>query len=155
MSGVLLGFSHDSSDWISRLFSWITFGGPSHVVLISPDRKWFIESTALRKPAGVQPPAPIAEFLAKPRAEIRQIDHPDPKAVWNAALTLVGQGYDWGWLFGWLVRSRRWDDPGRWVCAEAITWAMAKTGRGLFSPADTWHITPGDLYMMSVLVEGK
>lgn len=154
MSGVLLGFSHDNGDWISRFFSWVTFGGPSHVVLISPDGRWFIEATGIKTPSGVQNPAPISEFLSQPGAEIRVIQHGDPSGVWAAMLSLVGQPYDWGWLFGWLIRNRRWDDPGRWVCSEAIAWAMWQAGRRMFA-GDTWHITPGDLYMMSVLVEGK
>ena len=149
MKYVILGFSHDKGDWISTLFSWATFGGPSHVVLISPDSKWYIESTALRTPPGVQPPAPIEELLKKPGLEIRVIAHKNPDLVWEKMLSIVGQPYDWGWLFGWVFRNRKWDSPGKWICAEAITWAMLEAGKCSFSFDDTWHISPGDLRLMS------
>ncbi len=144
----LIGFSHDKGDWLSAIMSWATFGGPSHVVVVSPDGKWFIESTALKNPSGVQPPAPISKFLCKPRAEVRTIPHVCPQAVWDATLTQVGKPYDWGWLLGWVVRNRRWDDPTKWTCCELFTWAMLEAGDPLFK-GHTWHITPGDLYLMS------
>lgn len=148
MSHVVLGFSHDRSDWISQIMSWASFGGPSHVVLVSPCGRWFIEATGVKSPAGVQPPAPLADFLARQRAELRRVAHCYPQAVWDAALSQVGQPYDWGWLVGWIIRNRRWDDPQKWVCSELVSWAMREAGDPLFE-GHTWHITPGDLYMMS------
>lgn len=148
MSKLILGFSHDNSDWISRVMSWSMCGKPSHVVLVSPDGRQFIEATGTKTPNGVQHPAPIADFLATPGAELRWIDHPNPQGAWDAALTQVGKPYDWVWIIGCVIRSRRWDDQKRWACAELITWSMCEAGDHQLD-GDSWHIHPGDLYTMS------
>ena len=144
MSHVLVGFSHDPKDWISRIIAWLSFG-KSHVVQISPDLQWFIEASGKKlrgHDTGVRM-RPIAEFLDQPNAVIKQIAHPDPQACWRIAKTQLGKGYDWGWIRGWLFRNPHWQHPDRWSCTEFFAWCFDSSGGKLFAGKDyLWHVTP-------------
>ena len=149
MSHNLVGFSHDSGDWISVVMAWVTFGQASHMVMISPCGQWFIEATGVKTPQGVQPPRPIYEFINREGAVIRKIEHPNPEGVWAAALTQVGKGYDWLWFVGWLFRSRNWQDLAKWVCAELYGWCERQAGYSNIDGDHNWHLTPNDWRMIS------
>lgn len=137
---ILVGFCTDKSDWISTVIRWLTWWKHSHVVLVSPDARQFIEATHGK---GVVL-GNLCEFLDRDGAELRIIRDHDPDEVWSLALSQVGKPYDWRYTFGWLFH-RDWQDPKSWSCSELISWATE-----LFPAEFNGRISPRDIYLMSV-----
>ena len=147
MSHILVAFSHDKFDWISRAMAWATFGEQTHCALVKGDR--VIEASAVGEPKGVRP-VTLDTFLAKhPSAVIRKIDHLYPDLVWEHAASRIGCDYDWDWIKGYLARRRDWQDPSKFTCQELITWACDMAGDPLFAGDNNWHVTPQMLFMIS------
>lgn len=149
MSKMVLAFAHDPSDWISRVMAWFSFAKVTHVALVSQDREWVIEASAVGYPKGVRL-VPMPLFLAKhPWADLRTIEHKDPLAAWDFARTQVGKGYDWRWIVGRLLRLPKLQHRDKWACSELICWAAREAGDPIFVGDTDWHITPADLRMIS------
>lgn len=154
MSHIVLGFSHHRSKLVSRLVKWFTHGNYSHVMLMEPGGRRYIEASGMAKPPGVQV-HDLEDFLAsRPEWAFRVIEHPDPQAVWRIACTQAGRPYDWAYFLGWLFHRRHREHPGKWVCNELIAWACEQAGYPIF-PADAepaW-LTPQHLYLLSKPLE--
>jgi uncharacterized protein YycO len=141
---MLLGFSTDRSDWISSVIRKLTWSRFSHTVLISPDRRSFIEST---HGVGVRE-LPIEEFLKKDGIAFGRIHHPNPQAVWDLARAEVGKPYDELYIYGYLFRTN-WQDDTRWACSELVPAMAEKAGHPIvrreaiskISPEFLWRIT--------------
>lgn len=146
MSHIVLGFSR-SDHWISKVVSWLTRGRYSHVMLLNPDTREYIEASGLAKPSGVRVHQ-LEEFFARIDWDFRIIPHPDPERVWRVAKNHVGKSYDWGYLFGWLFR-RNWQDPDKWACNELITYACEMAGHPIIDMSDPQWLTPHHLYLIS------
>lgn len=142
MNHVTIAFSRPGS-LIGWLVSWFTGYEYSHVAMVSPDGYWVLESTGTLKPYGVQ----IRALHNRDFNELRTIPHPDPDAVWNAAITQVGKPYDWGYILGWPMR-RNWQDDDKWSCTELIPWAFAQTGHPIIH-SDHHRVGPMTLHMIS------
>lgn len=138
-TAVLVGFCTDKSDWISTLIRWVTWWKHSHVVLISPDRRKIIEATHGK---GVVL-GDLLEFVQRDGCELRQIPHPYPNYVWEAAVSQVGKPYDWRYALDWITR-RDWQDPGAWACSELIAWAIDSVPEEL-----RWRVSPRDIYLLT------
>lgn len=148
MSHIVLGFSHSAKP-ISRLVKWFTHGRYSHVMLMEPGGRRYIESSGTAKPSGTRIRDLEDFFASRPDWEFRIIEHPNPDAVWRIACTQEGKPYDWMYFLGWLFR-RNWQDDDKPVCNELITWSCEMSGHPIF-PADAephW-LTPHHLYLIS------
>ena len=143
MSYITIGLCTDHTDWISTVIRWLTWSDYSHVVLISEDGQCAIEATH-GKPVR---PITIYEFLARDRATIRRIPHPNPTAVWDEAWSQLGKPYDWKFSWGWFFR-RHWQDKDAWACSELIAWAAERGGKRLF-PSFFDKITADHFFMLS------
>lgn len=149
---VLLLFSHDKGDWISRVMAWMSFARWTHVAIVSPDRASVIEASGYGRPRGVRL-VPLGDWVRKhPDCVFRRIWHPAPDKMWEVCHSQLGKGYDWWWLFGWVVRNRHIQAQSKWVCSELITWACSQAGRTIFG-GDTWRVTPQMLYDVSEPVD--
>jgi uncharacterized protein YycO len=144
MGQILIGFSTDKSDWVSKIIRLMTWSRFSHVVLIAPDRTSYIEST---HGFGVRE-MPIDKFFEREGVEIGTIEHPDPEAVWELAKKEIGKPYDTMYIYGWLFR-RNWQDDEQWACCELIPVLAAKTGHPIFRCEECIKISPQLLYMIS------
>ena len=145
---ILVGFAHDPNDWISRVMAWFTHADYTHVVLISPSGEEYIEASSVGKPRGVRA-GRVEDFLRKPNAVVRTIEHPNPDGVWIDACSQIGKQYDYQWLLGWLFRRPDWQRTRKWVCSELIAWACERRGRALFRGDHQWWVTPQMIYMVS------
>lgn len=144
---IVVAFSHDPTDRISRGMAWCTFGAYTHIALVNADQ--VIEASAVGRPRGVRGLS-LYDFMAcHPGAVLRKIDHPNPEGVWFHAQSDIGLLYDWGWLWGWIFRMRNWQHPGRRACSELITGNCIKAGYALFAGDHAWHVSPQLLYMIS------
>lgn len=118
----------------------------THVALIGDDA--VIEANGYGSPKGVRL-EPLYQFINDhPGVEIRSLAHPDPKSVWDAAMTQIGKPYDWGWYMAMLTRDRNWQSDQAWVCHELIAWACEVAGKRVID----WQaprITPTDLYKLT------
>jgi hypothetical protein len=83
---------------------------------------------------------------------LKKIPHPNPDAVWQHACSQVGKGYDWGYLFGWLLR-RNWQDPEKWVCHELIPWSCQQAGHEIIEMNNPHFLTPDHLDRISLSLE--
>lgn len=147
MNYITVAFSHDKSDWISRIMAWFSFARTTHCALVRNDH--VIEASAIGEPKGVRP-VTLSTFMARhPDARLRKIEHGRPEQVWLHASTRIGKRYDWKWFAGWLVRKRDWQDPEAFTCSELIAWACEQSGEPLFEGDHTWSVTPQQIYMIS------
>lgn len=147
---ITLAFHHAADDFISRVMAWFTHGGPTHVALVSPDGEWVIEASSMGRPKGVRIVAFATWARRHPGYELCTVAHPAGQQVWAMAGTQVGKAYDWGWIWGWLLRNKNMQDPERWTCSELIHWAAAETGHPISTLDDMgWHISPRMLRAMA------
>ena len=147
MTYITVAFSHDKSDWISRIMAWLTFAKYSHVALIRGDE--VIEASGVGHPAGVRK-ITLDTYLAKhPGTVIRKIGHAYPKRTWEWAESRIGVPYDYYWLWGYLAHRRNWQDPDKFTCAELIAWACEQAGDPLFTGDYLWNVSPNMLYLIS------
>jgi hypothetical protein len=148
---IVLGFAHSSSV-IGDLIKWFTHGRYSHVMLMEPGGRRYIESSAFNLPPGVHM-HDLSRFIAtKSEWDFRRIPHPNPVGVWNVACTQVGKPYDDAYIFGWLLH-RNWQHPGKWSCNELIAWACEKAGHPIIDMAEPQWLTPQHLYLISQPLE--
>ena len=148
MSYITVGFSHDPSDWISRVMAWLTHARYTHAVMFNPsDLSQAIEASGVGSPKGVRYIS-LDEFMRKPNATARRISCKNPELVWELAASKIGNGYDWMYLLGWLTR-RNLQDSERWVCHELIAWAAHAAGSPLLDMSDAIWLTPEHLYLIS------
>jgi len=141
---ILIGFSTDKQDWISGIIRYLTWSKFSHVVLISPDRLSYIEST---HGVGVRE-LPISELLKKGSIEIGTITHPHPDQIWDLAKKEIGKPYDSKYIYGWLFR-KNWQDDKKWACCELIPAMAERTGHPIIRCEEFIKVTPETLYMIS------
>ena len=59
--------------------------------------------------------------------------------------SIIGKPYDWGAIFGFVLRQD-WQDDRAWFCSEAIAWASRMAGTPLVTEK-AWRVTPRDLLM--------
>ena len=144
MSKLLIGFSTDKKDWISKIIRLMTWSKFSHVVLISPDGKSYIEST---HGIGVRE-LPIAEFFKKDGVEIGEVEHPFPHAVWKLAKREIGKPYDSKYIYGWLFH-RNWQDDNQWACCELVPAMAIRAGHSIIREDCLIKVTPELLYSIS------
>ena len=142
MSHIIIAFAKPGS-WIGRLITIATGFKYSHVVLVSPDGEFFIESSGAGHKSGVA----VHSIGHKPFAEFRRILHPDPLKVWCLAVEHSGKPYDYGYLWGWIFR-RNWQDDAKWVCTELIVDCCAVAGRPIIHERKN-RVTAETLYMIS------
>lgn len=148
MSHIVLAFSHDPRDWISRAMAWLTHGRYTHVALVSGDGSEVIESSGVGRPQGVRMASFAAWAARHPNYVLRKIHHQNPDLVWRIAASRLGDGYDWAYLCGWLFR-RNWQDSCKWVCHELIVWACERAGRAIIDMDEAQWLTPEHLYLVS------
>ncbi len=149
MNYILIGFSTDKQDWISKIIRKLTWSKFSHVVLINPDHSSYIEST---HSVGVRE-LPIGEFLKKNNMEIGMIRHPHPEEVWRLARLEIGKPYDSAYIYGWLFH-RNWQDDKKWACCELIPALTNRIGYPIIRCEEFIKVTPQILYMISSPYEG-
>ena len=142
MSYITIAFAKPGS-WIGQLIAITTGFKYSHVVLVSPDGEFFIESSGAGPKSGVA----VHAIGHKPFDEFRRILHPRPNDVWEASLDHAGKPYDYSYLWGWLFR-RDWQDPEKWVCTELIVDSCAAAGRPIIHERKN-RVTAETLYMIS------
>ena len=142
--GLTLLFSHDKSDWISRVMAWFSFARWTHVALVCEDG-FVLEASGYGRPHGVRL-VPFGEWVHKHLDCVSAfLPHPHPEKVEELCRSQLGKPYDWAWLFGWVLRNRRLQNHDKWVCSELIAWACNEAGMPLFS-GETWRVTPQMLY---------
>ena len=149
MSYIYIALSYDNKSPVShliRIFTWSKF---SHVSLIDPISKDRVIEASHTNGVALRS---LSDFFSTSPPEIRRIEHPNPKAVWDTAYTQLGKEYDMGFIYGLLVRLN-WQDPNKWSCSELISWAAETAGRFLFSQDRLPRITPEHLYMISEKVD--
>lgn len=153
MSHIVLGFSHHRRKLISVLVRWFTHGNYSHVMLLEPNGRRYVEASGSASPSGVRI-HDLEDFLAsRPEWEFRTIEHPNPMAVWRIACSQEGKKYDWAYFLGWLF-LHNWQSEQRWVCNELITWACSVAGHPLFTKdAEPDWLTPQHLFLISKPLE--
>lgn len=142
---LLLAFSVTPEDPISRVIAWATRGQWSHVALVRGG--FVIESSGVGQPKGVRMVSLKEWRIRYPHMEIRVVHHPTPDRVWDIACDHLGAGYDWSWLFGWLL-NRPIGDREKWTCAELIVHSAAKAGHRII-PMSQDLVTPRDLYLVT------
>ena len=151
VSHIILGFSR-SDHWISHLVRKLTKGRFSHVMLLNPESRYYVEASGLASPSGVRMHT-LPEFFARAEWDFRVIEHPNPKAVWEAAISQVGKPYDWSYMIGWFLNDRDWQDPDKWSCHELILWACEMAGHPIIEMEDAHNLTPHHLYLISKPME--
>ena len=144
MNSILLGFSTDKQDQISRVIRKFTWSKFSHTVLINPDHTSYIEST---HKVGVQE-LPVSEFLKKDHIEFGTIIHPYPKEVWRLVKQEKGKDYDDWYPYGWMFR-KNWQDDTKWACCELVPVMAARAGYPIIRCEEVMKVTPQMLYMIS------
>lgn len=149
MGELLIGFSTDKKDIISRIIRIMTWSKFSHTVLISPDHKSYIEST---HKVGVRE-QPISEFFKREGVEIGVINHPNPQAVWDLAKAEIGKPYDYVYIYGWLLH-RNWQKDDKWACCELIPAMTDRTKSPIIRCSEFDKVTPQLLYMISTPYDG-
>ena len=152
MSHIIIGLHHAADDHISQLMAWFTHGRYSHVALVSPDGSEVIEASGMGKPKGVRAMSMEVWASRHPGFALRKIAHPFPDTVWQIATGQLGKGYDWNYLWGWLMR-RLWQDPEKWVCHELIAWACQQAGHPIINMDNPQWLTPEHLYLISQPLE--
>lgn len=154
MSHIVLGFSHHRGKIISRLVRWFTHGDWSHVMLLEPDGRRYVESSGAARPSGVQI-RDLAEFFAsRPEWDFRKVSHPNPVGVWEAACAHEGAEYDWAYFAAHLLRLLRLQDPDRYVCNELIFDACLEAGHNPFPfGANPLSLDPQAWYLISEPLE--
>ena len=146
MSYITVGFSHHAHSLISRLMAILPWQRYTHVILFSPRMDAAIEASGYGNPSGVRY-VDLERFNAE-GGVIKRIPYPDPTAVWEAAKSQLGAKYDWGFVWGWMLRKNLQRDD-RFVCHELILWAAERAGKPIFRPEDAWKTTPQHLYLIS------
>jgi len=127
----------------SLLIRGVTWSAFSHVEIVIDDQ--VIGANML---GGVSI-TPLKERLEKSSyAAMVNIPCSDAQAVKQAALSMVGAGYDYLALFGILIHSERFDSKARFFCSEFVAWAFAKGGSPLIRPEITGRVTPQHLWML-------
>jgi len=135
---ILLCRSNSIGSWLIRALTWSSW---SHVVLINGDDAVEAVLPRVRRSTVADIRAAHSECL------VVELPCADPEAAWAAALSQVGQHYDWEALLGFLVH-REWASPGKWWCSELVAWSFAQGGSPLFRPEATHRVTPQDLWML-------
>jgi hypothetical protein len=144
---IIVGFSHDKKDFISRAIGWLTHGSYTHTVLFHPSQTQGIEASGMGKFKGVRNIS-LENFMKKPNAVLRKIPHNDPYKVWDIAVSQLGKKYDWSYFLGWLLRSNI-QNPDKWVCQELIVWAADKAGDPILVMDNSHWLTPYHLWLIS------
>jgi len=135
---ILLCRSNTVGSWLIRAMTWSSW---SHAALVNGYQ--CVEATWPR----VREVDTMDVILR--HSDFTLIDLPcaNPAAAWEAALSQVGDRYDWRALFGFLVH-RDWAAPGRWFCSELVAWSFAAGGSPLFRPDLTHRVTPQMIWML-------
>lgn len=147
MGQIILGFSR-SDHCVSHAVRKLSRGRFSHVMLLNPQSRYYIESSGLANPPGVQLHS-LPEFFSRADWDFRVINHPDPGLVWEIAVGQVGKPYDWYYMVGWLLNDRNWQDDNKWACHELILWACEKAGHPVIDMQDSHNLSPHHLYLIS------
>lgn len=77
------------------------------------------------------------------RVDLSTVDVSQRAQMAEHLLEQVGKPYDFGWLVGFPLFSRTFQDPRRWVCSELI--ASAAIRSGIIWPLPLQRVTPGQL----------
>jgi hypothetical protein len=154
MPQIILGFSHHPNKLISRLAKWGMRGNYSHVMMLEPGGRRYIEASGTSKPPGVQI-RDLSEFFAsRPEWEFRTIEHPNPMTVWEIACSFEGADYDWWYWPAWVLRLPRLQDPDKFVCNELLMDACMLGGKTPFPhDIERTYTTPQDWYHVSQPLE--
>ncbi len=154
MPQIILGFSHHPNKWISRLAKWGMRGNYSHIMMLEPEGRRYIEASGTSNPPGVQI-RDLSEFFAsRPEWEFRTVEHPDPKAVWEAACKRVGRPYDWMFFIAWAFRIPWLQDARKDVCNETIFESFVEGGYSPFPDGiEVTYLTPQHWYLISEPLE--
>ncbi|WP_219097577.1 YiiX/YebB-like N1pC/P60 family cysteine hydrolase [Pseudomonas sp. UMAB-40] len=127
----------------SLLIRGVTWSAFSHVEIVVGDQ--VIGANML---GGVSL-TPLKERLEKSSyAALVNIPCKDAQAIKQAALSMIGAGYDYLALFGLLMHSERFDSKARFFCSEFVAWAFEKAGSPLIRPEITGRVTPQHLWMI-------
>lgn len=114
--------AHRGTGLISKIISW--FRPPySHVELWFPDLGKVISADAdgvVAKslphldPAGKGTVVDIFEYKDP-------LSHEEAGSLYNAAMALVGQRYDYRMLFwGFTLKAAKWGHPHKWICSGVV-----------------------------------
>lgn len=76
----------------------------------------------------------------------RLVECPEPARAISWARTQLGKGYDFGAIFGNLLRES-WQEDDRWMCSELVEAALVQGGRRRFEDAP-WRISPNLSFMV-------
>lgn len=84
---------------------------------------------------------PMVEVIARvSHLETVEIKVPDLAGGLAWAQAQIGKGYDYGAIFGNLLRES-WQDDDRWECSELVEAFLAQCGRPRFRE-QAWRISP-------------
>ena len=127
----------------SLLIRSVTWSAFSHVEIVVGDQ---VIGANMRTGVSL---TPLKERLEKSSyAAMVNLPCQDAQAVKQAALSMVGAGYDYLGLFGILLHSDRFDRKARFFCSEFVAWAFEKAGTPLIRPEIIGRVTPQHLWML-------
>lgn len=154
MTHVLLAFSSKRSSLISLAIRRVQRWRHSHVVLVSPDGQWYIESTgddwideATGKVRDGVRIMPIAHLYERDDIEFRVIEHPNPYAVWAAGKAYLSRRYDRRYLWSAFFGFEK-ENPDEMACPELIRQMFIDTGINPL-PASVRIPTVRDFYVVT------
>ena len=140
MSTITLQFSTNNSIG-ARLIRWFTWSEYSHVDFVLEDGRLL----------GAQSDG---VFIRKPNnhyTKVQRVSVEAPASVLKHARSQIGKPYDYGGIFGIILR-RNWHDPKRWFCSEYVAWAFKEAKAPLLRTERANRITPRDLLLSPLLM---
>lgn len=153
MSHVILAFSSKRSSLISLAIRGVQRWRHSHIVLVSPDGQWYIESTGddwIDEDGKIRDGVrrmPIAHLYERDDIEFRAIGHPNPYAVWAAGSAYLSRRYDRRYLWSAFFGFEK-ENPDELACPELIRRMFLDTGVDPL-PASVRIPTVRDFYVVS------
>lgn len=140
---------YTGGDKISQLIRWRTWGGPSHVGILTTDGHNVLHARALK---GVRIDPLLHSAPIGTRVDILRLDLPpaDHSTLWRLAEAQIGKPYDYLGNLGFVLR-RPIHSKTSWFCSELVAWLCWAAGHPLLARTPSWKHSPEDLWRSPLL----
>lgn len=140
---------YTGGDKVSQLIRWRTWGGPSHVGLLTQDGRHVLHARAF-KGVSIDPLTHSASVGTRVDVLVIEVSEDVVSLIWQLAEAQLGKSYDYLGNAGFVLR-RNMHASDSWFCSELVAWLFWAAGVPLLARVPSWKYSPEDLWRSPLL----
>lgn len=141
-------FESGGKGFISKAIRTITHSKYSHVEFLFENDITFgsreFEGVKMRTLASFNNPE-IFYFCNPDTRETIEITDELNNKIWELLEDVVGESYDYGGIFGYLLNKPNMHKNNKWFCSELVFYVCKKVGLKLSNRQEDFYVSPGDI----------